>query len=211
MPERLRPSPRGRWRRPARSRREAKGGGPPLRRVSAVGHVAPSAVCPQRPRGVVSRVPPPAACPPWWCVVSAVSPAMESAQPDVSLSAMSPRQPYPPVNLIPLSAMSPNQPCPPPSSTISPVSHVHLLAISPISRLPHQPVPSVSHLPHQPYSASARPPCQPHHQLPARSVSAISCAPLSVMSPHQCCPPLPAVYPSSCPVSNIMSPSASSP
>lgn len=128
-PERLRPSPRGRWRRPARSRREAKGGGPPLRRVSAVGHVAPAAVCPQRPRGVVSRVPPPAACPPWWCVVSAVSPAMESAQPDVSLSAMSPRQPYPPVNLIPLSAMSPNQPCPPPSSTISPVSRVPLSAM----------------------------------------------------------------------------------
>lgn len=177
-PERLRPPPRGRWCRPARSRRGENGGGPararrwgcarlavcgrplrvparggpPLPRVSPVGHVGLSAVCPQRLRPTVSHVPPPAVCPPWWCLVSAVLPSVESAQPDVSLC----HQPCPPISRVPLSAMSP-----------------------------------VS--------------CAPHHHLPVCGVSAISGAPLSVTSPHQCCPPTPAVYPNSCPVSNTCS------
>lgn len=174
-PERLRPPPRGRWCRPARSRRGENGGGPararrwgcarlavcgrplrvparggpPLPRVSPVGHVGLSAVCPQRLRPTVSHVPPPAVCPPWWCLVSAVLPSVESTQPAVSLC----HQPCPPISRGPLSAMSP-----------------------------------VS--------------CAPHHHLPVCGVSAISGAPLSVTSPHQCCSPTPAVYPNSCPVSN---------
>lgn len=177
----------------------------------SVGRVPPAAAWRCQPCSAASRVPPlvvrRVGCVPGNGIRSARRVPVSHVPP----SAVSPCQPHRPVGYVAKSAVSPPlidhllcQPC-------SPVSHVHLLAISPISHLPHQPVPSVSYLPHQPYSASARPPCQPHHQLPARSVSAISCAPLSVMSPHQCCPPLPAVYPNSCPVSNIMSPSASSP